>query len=147
MKVDPIYGSEKGSGAKRRRRVAPHNGVSFGEILGDAAANERESELETLFNEIDEAGDNLRDSPNVGHFRAYRERVGRFIKLFLAQAYDVKLTSEMTLAGRQRYLVLVKKIDDRLENLYQLFVQELLDIEELLKGVEEIRGMLLDLYR
>jgi len=146
MKVDPIYGSEKGSGAKRRRRVGPPIGPSFDQVLG-SAANERETELETLFNEIDEAGDKLKDNPNVGHFHAYRERVARFIRLFLSQAYDVKLTSEMTLAGRQRHLVLVKKIDEKLETLYQLFVQELLDIEELLKGIEEVRGMLLDLYR
>lgn len=146
MKVNPIYGSEKGSGAKRRRQVAPRTGPSFGEVLGNAA-NQRESELEMLFNEIDEAGDKLKDNPNLNHFHAYRERVARFIRLFLSQAYVVKLTSEMTLAGRQRYLVLVKKIDEKLETLYQLFVQELLDIEDLLKGVEEVRGMLLDLYR
>jgi hypothetical protein len=146
VKVNPIYGSEKGSGAKRRRQVAPRTGPSFGEVLGNAA-NQRESELEMLFNEIDEAGDKLKDNPNLNHFHAYRERVARFIRLFLSQAYVVKLTSEMTLAGRQRYLVLVKKIDEKLETLYQLFVQELLDIEDLLKGVEEVRGMLLDLYR
>ena len=146
MKVNPIYGSEKGSGAKRRRQVAPRTGPSYGEVLGNAA-NQRESELEMLFNEIDEAGDKLKDNPNLNHFHAYRERVARFIRLFLSQAYVVKLTSEMTLAGRQRYLVLVKKIDEKLETLYQLFVQELLDIEDLLKGVEEVRGMLLDLYR
>ena len=146
MKVDPIRGTEKGSKTARRREIEKPGGPSFGEVLSSASINQN-AELENLFTEIDESGRNLRDNPTLDTFKTYRDRVARFIKLFLEQAYDIRLTSEMTLTGRQRHLVLVKKIDVKLEDLYHLFLQEILDIEELVKGVEEVRGMLLDLYK
>ncbi len=146
MKVDPIKRQTGASGSVKRRGVARGEGKSFGDVLTSASAQQG-AELEKLFGEIDESGRELRENPTLDCFHTYRDRVARFIKLFLGQAYDIKLTSEMTLTGRQRHLILVKKIDSRLEDLYHLFLQELLDIEELVKGVEEVRGMLLDLYK
>lgn len=146
MKVDPIRGSGKGAGPKRRRQVKELAGSSFKDVL-KSAGHERNIELEELFDEIEESGRNLKENPRLENFKNYRERVARFIKLFLEQSYEVKLTSEMTLTGRQRYLVLSKKIDVKLEEMYHLFLQEMFDVEEMFKGMEEVRGMLLDLYR
>lgn len=146
MKVDPIRGSGKGAGPKRRRQVKELAGSSFKDVL-KSAGQERNIELEELFDEIEESGRNLKENPRLENFKNYRERVARFIKLFLEQSYEVKLTSEMTLTGRQRYLVLSKKIDVKLEEMYHLFLQEMFDVEEMFKGMEEVRGMLLDLYR
>lgn len=146
MKVDPIRGSGKGAGPKRRRQVKELAGSSFKDVL-KSAGQERNIELEDLFDEIEESGRNLKENPRLENFKNYRERVARFIKLFLEQSYEVKLTSEMTLTGRQRYLVLSKKIDVKLEEMYHLFLQEMFDVEEMFKGMEEVRGMLLDLYR
>ena len=146
MKVDPIRGSGKGAAPKRRRQAKELAGSSFKDVL-QSAGPERNIELEDLFDEIEESGRNLKENPRLENFKNYRERVARFIKLFLEQSYEVKLTSEMTLTGRQRFLVLAKKIDVKLEEMYHLFLQEMFDVEEMFKGLEEVRGMLLDLYR
>ena len=146
MKVDPIRGSGKGAGPKRRRQVKEPEGSSFKDVL-ESADSGRNHELDGLFDEIEESGRELKDNPRLEKFKHFRERVARFIKLFLKQSYDVKLTSEITLTGRQRYLVLVKRIDEKLEEMYHLFLQEMFDVEEMFKGLEEVRGMLLDLYR
>jgi len=146
MKIDPIRGSAKGAGPKKKRRTDESSGSAFRDAL-ESADNRQDDKLDDLFDMIDESGRQLRETPRLEYFKDYRERVARFIKLFLEQSYDVKLTSEMTLTGRQRHLVLVKKIDENLEDMYHLFMQEIFDIEEMFKGLEEIRGMLLDLYR
>ena len=146
MKIDPIGGSAKGAGPKKKQRTDASGGSAFRDALG-SADSKQDDELDGLFDKIDESGRQLRENPRLEYFKNYRDRVARFIKLFLEQSYDVKLTSEMTLTGRQRHLVLVKNIDENMEDMYHLFMQEIFDIEEMFKGLEEIRGMLLDLYR
>ena len=146
MKIDPIRGSAKSSGPKKKRRTDESGASAFRDAL-DSADSKQDNELDDLFDKIDQSCHQLRENPRLEYFKNYRERVGRFIKLFLEQSYDVKLTSEMTLTGRQRHLVLVKNIDENLEKMYHLFMQEIFDIEEMFKGLEDIRGMLLDLYQ
>ncbi len=146
MKIDPIGGSAKGAGPKKKRRTDASGRSAFRDAL-DSADSRKDEELNDLFDRIDESCNQLRENPRLEYFKDYRERVARFIKLFLEQSYDVKLTSEMTLTGRQRHLVLVKNIDENLEKMYHLFMQEIFDIEEMFKGLEDIRGMLLDLYQ
>ncbi len=146
MKINPIRGTA-GKRNSGKKRVDSAGSTAFHDVLSSASTGKVESELEKLFKEIDESSEQLKENPRLDHYKEYRERVARFIKMFLDQAYDVQQTSEMTLTGRQRHMVLVKKIDTRLEDLYHLFLDEIMDIEELVRGVEEVRGMLLDLYR
>ena len=146
MKIDPISRQGRSENTNRRKVSQSDTRSAFRDVLS-SAKNSPNNELEELLETLEQSGEYLKENPRLENFEKYRDEVRQFVKSFLESSYDIKLTSEMTMSGRKRHMVIVKKIDDNLENLYHLFLREALDLEELASGIEEVMGMILDLYR
>lgn len=91
--------------------------------------------------EIDEAGRRLAKRPIRGEIARYRALVGKFLKEASRQTNLV----DKKLDRRNRAFVLVKQIDQKLDELTEMLISGQDQSLEILARLNEIRGMLVDL--
>lgn len=120
--------------------------VQFKEKLDEINQQEIKERLDKLFNIIDEQGEKLKRSLDKKDLMEYKRRVKEFLRTLHREFARAKQSFSWDSRGNMRTYTIVEKIDGNLEILQQLFLEEQADALEVLKRVDEIRGLLLDLY-
>ncbi len=115
----------------------------FSEVF-ELAEEERLTELlEDLIRRIVDCGNQLVRSPTQENFKKYRESVKEFLKLIEKRLYKI---SPGFHANTQLFVV-VSEVDEKLQQI----AQDLLEAEKgavrMAARVQEIYGLLMDLYR
>ncbi len=105
-----------------------------------------EDDLEKLLDEVQESGRHLVAYPGPENVQAYKERVRRFIKQVLKRSVTLsevegRLRKDMK---RPKYLLL-QVIDEKLEKLGAYILTDQKDKLEILRKVDELHGLLIDL--
>jgi uncharacterized protein len=119
----------KGSGASR---------VLGGEDFSPA-------DLGALLDGVHEAGDALKGNPNVDLVQAYKKAVRDFVHHVVERSFSVEQkTSGRNIMKRNVYFR-VSVIDESLEKLAAEILRNQRDNLEILRRVDEINGMLVDL--
>jgi len=91
-------------------------------------------------------GQKLAKSCTITDLRNYKRAVKNFLKETIGKAYEARNEAGWDRTGRQKIYVLVKKVDKNLEDLSQEIMQEHTDSLNVLKKIDEIRGLLVDMY-
>jgi hypothetical protein len=101
--------------------------------------------LEELLDEVHAAGDKLKENPNVEFVQAYKKAVRDFVHYVVDRSFAVEQkTSGRSILKRNVYFR-VSVIDDSLEKLAAEILRNQRDNLEILRRVDEINGMLVDL--
>jgi uncharacterized protein len=125
-------------------------GKAIDETKEPAAASEASFEfsqaaLEELLDGVHQAGDKLKENPNVELVQAYKKAVRDFIHYVVDRSYAVEQkTSGRSILKRNVYFR-VSVIDKSLEKLAAEILRNQRDNLEILRRVDEINGMLVDL--
>ena len=148
MKVKPtdatlIHSEQKHSG---RTNEISHDHPTFATVFKNSAVETRKQVCTTLLKKIDESSAELRKSPTPEGIRRYRQLVKEFMKEALSDAYQVDSEAKWDRMGNRREFVLVKKINQSLEELMDAFTSQEKKQLDLIAKLDEIRGMLIDLY-
>ena len=114
---------------------------------GAAAAGDFSQEgLETLLDEVHETGDRLKENPTVDLVQAYKKAVRDFVHYVVERSFSVEQkTSGRNILKRNAYFR-VSVIDASLEKLAAEILRNQRDNLEILRRVDEINGMLIDLF-
>jgi len=149
VRINPLEdGNFKSSEVKRKkaarsRAISESSKSGFFEVLEDAQEEKLEEILQALIKRVVRAGNDLVRSPTQENFKSYRESVKEFLKIVEKRLYKVgkQLSSDIDLH------VVADQIDQRLEQI----AKELIEAEKgailLAARVQEIYGLLMDLYR
>jgi uncharacterized protein len=101
--------------------------------------------LETLLDEVHETGDRLKQNPTVDLVQAYKKAVRDFVHYVVERSFSVEQkTSGRNILKRNAYFR-VSVIDDALEKLAAEILRNQRDNLEILRRVDEINGLLVDL--
>ena len=101
--------------------------------------------LETMLDEIHEQGERLKENPTVEAVRQYKHAVKNFVKFIVDNSMEVEeKVSGVNILKRKRF-TLVKIIDEKLERLAAEILKTQRDQLEILKKIDEIHGLLVDL--
>ena len=101
--------------------------------------------LEDLLDEVHESGDKLKENPSVELVQAYKRAVRDFVHYVVDRSYAVEQkTSGRSILKRNAYFR-VSVIDESLEKLAAEILRNQRDNLEILRRVDEINGMLVDL--
>lgn len=151
MRIDGV--SDKGGSSERevrKRRKVSLSVSPFLETLKEAelsfeAEEEKEGrDLNALLRDLDEASSQLKDNPNLENLKRYKELVKAFLKEALSKTYKVK---EVVSRRTGKLFVLVERVNRALEELVERVLSKQVDALWLASKLEEIRGLLIDLYR
>lgn len=119
--------------------------VGFKQILKTAGGHEAAG-WDQLLNQIDEAGKRLLDQPSMATLRNYRAAVRGFLKEALAGSYQMKGESRWDWRGNRRVFCVVQRINQALEELTTAVLEKNTEPITLMAKIDEIRGLLVDLY-
>ncbi|HTX73658.1 MAG TPA: YaaR family protein [Rectinemataceae bacterium] len=139
--------TEKGKGLFRSMlgravdETRPESGT--GSLAGEPFSN---ADLERLMDQVHEAGDRLKENPTVELVQSYKRAVRDFIHYIVENSYSVERKESRRKLDKRVYFR-INVIDDSLEKLAAEILKNQRDRLEILRRVDEINGMLVDLLR
>ncbi|MCP5514439.1 MAG: YaaR family protein [Spirochaetales bacterium] len=110
--------------------------------------------LEELLDDVHSAGEKLIDKPFISNIKEYKESVRRFIGYIVKNAYNMEsdvqsrkyMKNGMPVIDEKRWTK-IKIVDQQLEKLAFHILQNQRSQLTILKKIEEIEGLLVDLMR
>lgn len=118
----------------------------FGDVLSEKETEQWREKCAKLLHKVDETADKLRRFMSFDALTEYKETVRAFLEDAIGHAYRVKEERLTDRKGRQKVLSLVKKVDEHLEMLTKEFLEKPDGGFSLLRRLDEIRGILVDMY-
>ena len=101
--------------------------------------------LETLLDNIHEIGEELKENPTLQMIKKYKIAVNGFMKFVVQNSFTVEeKISGVNILKRKRF-TLVNIINEKLEKLAAEILRNQKDQLEILRRVDEIKGLLIDL--
>lgn len=139
--------SDKASKAAPGRAVVKSkSGSQFNRrLLETQSANIRE-ELNILLVSIDTQAKEIEKSLTFEALGVYRELVQKFVGMAVNELYEVEEKLSVSPTGKKKSLLIVKKINAELEALTEEFMNRQQNLIAFLARLDQIRGLLLDLY-
>jgi len=103
--------------------------------------------LEELLDDVHSKGDELKRDPVLGPLKEYKNAVRRFLKYILDNSIEAEevmgVRNPKTL--KQKKYLLVKVVDEKLEKLAVHVLRGQSEQLDILKRIEEIQGLLVDI--
>ncbi|MFB5679149.1 YaaR family protein [Paenibacillus terreus] len=145
MKINPGYRPLQSSLSSSDSTSKPVQSKSFSDIMHKNGEQATQEELNRRFKEIQMQGDRLARSMTIRELKAYKMLVKRFLEDTVRRGVTMKDTRGWDRRGRSKRYKLIDEVDSILLRM----AEELLETEqgkiELLQGVGEIRGLLINL--
>jgi hypothetical protein len=118
----------------------------FKDNLARAHSERLEERIASLMKEIEEQGQRLTETLNLKDLLAFKKKVREFMEEAVDGMLKYSKSSVLDRRGRHKIYVLVKKVNHDLEELTEKMMSGQKDKLEILKKVDSIRGLLVDLY-
>lgn len=108
---------------------------------------EREAAIEQALEDVDEAAQRLRADGDLVALHKYKAALRAALGSATRRAYKVQAEPGSGFGGRRRLLYIVRIVDEKLAELTQMLLEQERDNVAIAARLDEIRGLLLDLYR
>ncbi|MFO7153110.1 MAG: YaaR family protein [Bacillota bacterium] len=118
----------------------------FQDFLKSAQEVRTKEQLSLMLTSIEEQGRRLSKTMSLADLKKYKEMVRGFLKYCVDMGLKLKEERLFSGKGRQKVLTTVKIVDQKLMELTELLLSKNADALKVLALVDEIRGLLLDLY-
>lgn len=120
---------------------------AFLEALQAAENKAAQSEIHREFQSVEAAARALKESPTLENLNAYKRAIHDFIERVINQAYSVHHVRTFSRKGRPVLSVLVRTIDEQLEELARQVLSNAQDATAIAAKIDDIRGIILDYFR
>lgn len=105
-----------------------------------------QEKLTHLLAAIDEQAEKFNHKLYLGDLLQYKKLVQNFLDLAVRNTYQFSKESFLDRRGRHRVFSIVKEVNKELENLTREFLKNEKDNIKVLKKIDDIRGLLIDLF-
>lgn len=119
---------------------------AFSEVLVRMSGASLNEELESFLGKLEAQAELIIKTRRLEEVARYRDLVSQFVSAVVNRAYLAEEHTGFDRRGRHRLLILVRRIDDELENLVRLVLERQAGSVEILAKLGEIRGLIVDLY-
>lgn len=133
----------------RGKKAAPVSSSRYGSFdqkLSETQTAQIREELDILLEEITEQAHIIEKSLTFESLLSYKEKVKKFVSIVVNELYMVEKKYTVSETGKKKSHTLIKKIDDALEEMSREFLNKQGNLLGFLSRLDQIRGMLLDLY-
>ena len=147
MKINNILSSNVPAVSDRDVSGKPEKAA--GQFAADLLKNQdalSKDRLNSLLEQITVQGKKLGDVPTYGELKAYRELVRGFLGEIVGRAYAHQSQTGWDRQGRQKMYSTIKEIDHQMAGLAEDVRQGQERQLDILARLDDIRGMLVDLY-
>ena len=140
-----IRGTERNQRAEFKKEDSKINAKKeFSQNFNDAKDRKSNEELQKMIKDIKSKGDRLILNKSYGDVRAYKRLIKDYLKEVLAHMYKIKNNTSF---WQTQYFITVETIDEKLENLTVELLKAEKDNLKVAGTVDEIQGMIVDIYK
>lgn len=132
------------SQGKSLSQVHRHMG-NFEEELKDREEKAYIAHLQELLNEIDKTQERLARHLDLNDLMRYKRLVQEFLNEVVKRTHLIEKEASFTKRGARSLMVSVRRVNEELQVLLDIFYSRAQDPINILETLEKIRGMLLDL--
>ncbi len=104
-------------------------------------------ELDQLIEQIDKVGKKFARDANINNLKEYKSLIKAFLNTVINKMYKVKEKYGHRSWVKQKVFIIVEKINKKLELLTKFILEKENENINLLATLDEIRGLLVDLYK
>ena len=101
-------------------------------------------ELQEYINEIKKRGNRLAITQNYNDVLSYKKTIKNYLQTVVDSAYCLNKNTNF---WENQYYTIVEKINDNLENLTQHILEEEKEYIDIASTIDNIQGLLLDIYK
>lgn len=141
MKISPVNSRSQ---EQRTSMVKKSAGNEFSANMDMAQKEHAEKELKEMLEKINKLGEELKDNPSLQRIKEYKKQIGDYLSFVLKHYY--KLSQHYGRYSTQ-LLVRVEVINKKIEELTDEFMKQQKGNIDIIDRIEEISGLLIDLYR
>lgn len=114
------------------------------------SSNVEEAELQQrllgMMEEITMQGDKLKKKMDIRDMKHYRSLIKNFMNEIVNRSHEFSRENFLDRRGRHRVYGIIRRVDAALDELAQELVKDEKDAMEILGRIDEIRGLLLDIF-
>ncbi len=126
-------------------RVSGGRETDFRSQLAKAEENSYEQHLESLVDEIIRQGEKLTKKIDVRDFRSYKKLISEFLDSALGKSRKFSKRSLLDRKGRHKVYALIKRINEEVDQLAKDVMEGEKNAIDILKRMDDIRGLILDM--
>ncbi len=128
------------------QRVQPSTETTFGHQLGRTLHGAHEERLLQLARDVEAQGKRLADRVDIPELKAYKRMVSTFLEEAVAGFGKFSKESFLDRRGRHRVYATVKTVNEKMEELTREVLKAEKDNLAIAGRIEDIRGLVLDLF-
>ncbi len=148
MEIDGIDRAKRGEIKKSGRKdKTSETDEAFLGALDQAEKKEKRQELDDVMKEVEEQGRQLLKNFKPEEVKKYRETVGRFLSAALGESFKLTETHSISKKGKYSAHLNLEKVESGLDKLTQMVVEGQAESLKLLEKIDEIKGLLFDIYK
>ncbi|MFA6449525.1 MAG: YaaR family protein [bacterium] len=137
--------SKPGTG-RATARSSSREPMSFNLKLLETRRENIREEMDLMLAGIDAQAKEIEKSLTFESLHVYREMIRKFVGVAVNELYEVEEKLSISPTGKKKSLLLVKRINEELEKLADEFLDKQKNLLGFLSRLDQIRGLLLDLY-
>lgn len=145
QKVNTPFVESSALVAKDGTEAMAANEVSFRAKLTDLQGSQYEKYIENLAGDIVKQGEIVAKHADLREFHKYRELIRRLVDETASNAFSFSKFRKFDGRGRNKTFAIIKRINEKLDEMTQELLKNETDHIALLRSVDDIRGMLLDM--
>ena len=141
-----VFPSAHALGAAEEKLISTGFAQEFSRQKHDSDAAEYEQYLKALKSKILEQGEIIGKKADIAEFYKYRALISELLNETVSNAYLFSKTSQFDQRGRHKVFALIRKVNGKLDELAAKILKNEAENIRLLSIVDDIRGMIVDLY-
>lgn len=149
MKIDQIHPGAAEGAARSNPGQSVQSGsaqISFAQQLSQLSDAQFEAHYADLVNAIFKQGENIVKRADMREFVRYREMIRQLLNETVSNGFAFRKFRKFDARGRAKTFALIDKINAKLEELMNELLSKEADHIRLLRSIDDIRGLLVDLF-
>ncbi len=119
----------------------------YDKLLEITEVKEINLELDKLIDQVDKVGKKFSNNPDIQNLQEYKSLIKAFLDTMIQKMYKIKEKMGHRSWVKQKVFITVEKINEKLEQLTKFVLEKQTENINLLATLDEIRGLLVDLYK
>lgn len=132
--------------AEQKAPVTENDGTFKFTLISNIEEKELQEKLNFMMEEITVQGKRLKKHMDVRDMRRYRTLIKGFMNEIINRSHAFTRENFLDRRGRHRVYGIIKLVDETLDELASHLIEEEKDTLLILNKIDEIRGLLLDIF-
>lgn len=115
-------------------------------LISRIAESELQEKLSAIMGQIEEQGNSIKKRRNISDMRRYRELIKSFLNEVVNRSHEFTRENFLDRRGRHRVYGIIRLVDENMDKLATELIADEQDGIEILRLVDEIQGLLLDIF-